>query len=131
MPDRFGLRPEDEEYLDANYPDNWTLVRPDPPRAMVGLYIKTFRLPKGYCSTATTLMLIIPNGYPGAQLDMFYFSPSLERINGTAIPNVVTESHFAQDWQRWSRHYLWTPGVDSIVSHIEFVKNSLTHEVPT
>ncbi len=121
----FGLRTEDQEYLDANYPSSWRLTSPQHGQAMVGLIIEKFPIPQNYTIAASTLMLIIPNGYPGTQLDMFYFWPELIRMDGAAIEALVVETHFEQQWQRWSRHYPWEPGEHSIVSHIEYVKREI------
>ena len=121
----FGLRTEDLEYLDANYPSRWQLTSPQRGQAMVGLIIEKFPIPQSYTLASSTLMLIIPNGYPGTQLDMFYFWPELVRTDGVAIKALVVETHFERQWQRWSRHYSWNPGEDSIVRHIEYVKGQI------
>ena len=128
MSNQFGLQPEDTEYLDANYPGMWRLTSPQSGEAAVGLVIEDFPLTSGYTLTASVLMVIIPNGYPGTQIDMFYFDPPLQKANGESIEALVAESHFGMEWQRWSRHYNWNPGKDSIVSHIEYIKIELSDE---
>ena len=65
MSNQFGLQPEDIEYLDANYPGLWRLTSTQSGEAAVGLIIEDFPLPSGYTLTASVLMVIIPNGYPG------------------------------------------------------------------
>lgn len=119
----YELSLEEEEYLNANYPSSWDY------QSSYGLVIKNFPIPMGYTLEKADMMIIIPQGYPGAALDMFYFSPELKKTNGNTINALAREDHFDIQWQRWSRHYTWVPGQDSIISHIEFVKNALQSEV--
>ncbi|MDE0503455.1 MAG: multiubiquitin domain-containing protein [Paracoccaceae bacterium] len=121
------LLPEDLEYLEANYPSQWR--QESEGNGKSGLLIENFPLPDGYTEKKSTLMLLIPSGYPGAALDMFYFSPSLKRSDGSPVSAVAIEEHFGRTWQRWSRHYTWEPGFDSVVKHIEYVNNDLKNEV--
>ena len=123
-----NLLPEDEEYLNSNYPGQWELVSPSPEK--FGLVIRDFPVPDGYTVSAATLMLLIPCGYPGSMVDMFYFlQPGLEKASRTPVTAQAREDHFGQQWQRWSRHYKWVPGQDSVVTHIEYVKNEIAAEL--
>lgn len=122
MSDPFDLPPEDVEYLDANHPGKWRIIDEDGKR---GLLIEGFDLPVGYTQSAADLMILMPSGYPGTPLDMFYFDPPLAKQNGEEIAAVVTEQHFVRLWQRWSRHYEWNPGEDSLHRHIEHVRVEL------
>ena len=128
MSNSFGLQSDDIEYLDANYSGRWSLTDSPSSAALVGLLIEDFPVPPGYTTATVTLMIIIPNGYPGAMLDMFYFDPPLQRSNGQAIAALASEHHFDRQWQRWSRHYNWQPGLDSLVTHIERAINLLSME---
>lgn len=122
-----NLLPEDEEYLNSNYPGRWKLVSDSPEK--VGLVIRDFPVPDGYTASAATLMLLIPSGYPGSMVDMFYFlMPGLEKTSRAPVGALAREDHFSQQWQRWSRHYQWEPGRDSVASHIEYVKNEIRDE---
>lgn len=122
-----NLLPEDEEYLNSNYPERWELVSNSPEK--FGLVIRDFPVPDGYTVSAATLMLLIPCGYPGSMVDMFYFlMPGLEKTSHAPIGALAREDHFDQQWQRWSRHYQWEPGRDSVVTHIEYVKNEIRDE---
>ena len=127
MIEPYHLPPEDSQYLDRNYPSKWRKVVEG--NGKFGLLIDCFPISKGYNLESSTLMVLIPIGYPGSMLDMFYFDPPLEKLDRTQINALATESHFGRIWQRWSRHYPWQPGVDSIVKHIEYVKNELDNEV--
>ena len=127
MIDPYELPPEDTQYLNENYPSKWRKVAEG--NGKYGLLIDDFPIPKGYAVEKSTLMVLIPSGYPGSMLDMFYFYPPLGQSDGSPIGALASENHFGQTWQRWSRHYSWQPGVDSIVTHIEYVKNQLNIEV--
>ena len=123
-----NLLPEDEEYLNSNYPGRWELVSNSPEK--FGLVIRDFPVPEGYTVAAATLMMLLPCGYPGSGLDMFYFlMPGLEKVSRAPIGALAREDHFDRQWQRWSRHYQWEPGQDSVVTHIEYVKNEIAAEL--
>ena len=119
--------PEDSEYLAANYGHRWSIISEGPGKH--GLLVEDFPVPEGFDRETSTLMILLPSGYPGAALDMFYFDPALARSDGGHIDNLALESHFGRSWSRWSRHYGWEAGVDSLVSHVEYVKRQLRFEV--
>ena len=122
-----ALPSEDSEYLAANHGDRWSIISEGPGKH--GLLIEDFPVPEGYDRQTSTLMILLPSGYPGSALDMFYFDPPLARSDGTGINKLASESHFARSWQRWSRHYGWEAGVDSLVRHVEYVGRQLRSEV--
>ena len=121
------LPPEDSEYLEANYSGRWEMIPSD--GAKSGVVIRGFFLSPGYTAEQADLLIIIPQGYPGAALDMFYFSPPLQKKNGNQINALVMKTHFDREWQRWSRHYSWTLGEDNLIKHIERIKKILEQEV--
>lgn len=122
----YPLPDDDMEFLRGNYNDAWEQVGEADKR---GLVISNYRLPCGYAPDKAELMLLIPANYPGAGIDMFYFSPSVARTDGQSIGALSAEFHFGQQWQRWSRHYEWRPGEDSIATHIAYVGNQLKFEL--
>ena len=121
-----ALPSDDSEYLAGNYGDRWSIISDSPGKH--GLLIEDFPVPEGFDRETSTLMTLLPSGYPGSALDMFYFDPPLRRSDGAGIGALVSESHFGRSWQRWSRHYDWEAGVDSLVSHVEYVKRELRRE---
>lgn len=125
MDEPYELLPEDVEYLNAHHPDWAKLVEGE---GKFGLLVRRFPVPQGFVQRETMLMVLVPSGYPGTPLDMFYFDPHLQKANGDAIPALADEVHFGTTWQRWSRHYEWTPGQDNLARHIEYVGNELRHE---
>lgn len=120
------LTQDDHEYLDATYPSHWNRLSSD---GKAGIVIRGFPVPPGYTLPRSDLMIIVPSGYPGTPLDMFYFRPPLAKSSSASIGNVVDENHFGCSWQRWSRHYQWIPGEDNLVRHLEFVVRQLQQEI--
>ena len=121
----FPLPKEDIEYLKANL-FKWKLYIEDSKK---GIIISNYHLPNGYMPDKSDLMLIIPDNYPTAKIDMFYFSQIIERKDGVKINRLENESHFGKTWQRWSRHYDWRPGIDSLATHIPYIENELKTEL--
>ena len=126
MDEPYELLPEDVEYLNAHHRGRWRKEAEGDGK--FGLVVCHFALPDGYAESETTLMLLVPSGYPGVPLDMFYLNPPIRRRDGAAIEALADETHFGVTWQRWSRHYQWTPGEDNLVTHLEYVKNQLAVE---
>lgn len=122
----YPLPDEDLEFLNSNF-NSWN--QPPVEGSQRGLVIPNYRLPRGYVPDRADLMLLIPDNYPAAGIDMFYFSPSVARADGQSIGALSNEFHFGQQWQRWSRHYEWRPGEDSIATHIAYVGNQLKFEL--
>ena len=123
MDEPYELLPEDVEYLNAHHADSWTKVAEG--EGKFGLLVRRFPVPNGFVPHATTLMVLVPSGYPGVPLDMFYLHPPLQKANGASIPALADEAHFGRTWQRWSRHYEWKAGQDNLATHIEYVQNEL------
>ena len=93
------------------------------------LIIRDFELPSHWLADRTDLMILIPNGYPSAALDMFYVSPHLTLSDGK-VPEAGNqyEEHLGKKWQRFSWHYQsrkWNPVKDTLLSHIKFCLNRL------
>ena len=126
MSDLFDLLPDDVEYLDAHYLDQWRKINEG--NGKFGLLIEKFPIPKGLAPTVSDLMLLVPVGYPASPLDMFYFDPPITRTNRGNISALAIEQHFGREWQRWSRHYPWVPGQDNMVGHIQYVSEELQRE---
>ncbi len=95
-----------------------------------GVIVRRFPLPPGKFQVPEADILIqVPQGYPDANLDMFWLSPALHLTPSGKLPNkIATEVHFGTSWQRWSRHYKqgqWRRGIDDIASHFAFVAQEL------
>lgn len=98
------------------------------------LIISDYPVPEGYTATTVTLSLLVPPTYPGAEIDMFFVYPPLEKTTGGKIP--ATEARRSIDglpFQQWSRHRrsgsLWKPGRDNVMTHLALVEAALNKEV--
>lgn len=121
-----SLPEDDMDFLNSDYRDQWEeLSQP----GKTGLLIREYSLPEGYIPRKTSLMLLIPDSYPGGAIDMFYFDPSIKRQDGIGISALSDELCFDRQWQRWSRHYHWRPGIDNISTHITYISNELISEL--
>ena len=127
-PERFPLPAEDTEYLKANFPQSWEYLVEGSKK---GILISQYLLPEGYSPQKADLMIMIPDNYPAANIDMFYFFPDVSRKDGTAIEALNGEIHFEKNWQRWSRHYKWRAGTDNIATHVSYIQNQLKAEFAT
>ena len=91
-------------------------------------------LPIGFRVATANVGIEIAPGYPTSQLDMAWFDPPLQRVDGQTIAQTqLTEPIDGRGWQRWSRHRIgstvWKPGIDNLESHFAFVQDWLCREV--
>jgi hypothetical protein len=122
----FALLPQDEVQLDR-LDLGWETIIDGARR---WLLIRSYPLPQGYTVGAADIVIEVPAGYPGAQLDMFYCYPHLALANGQAIPQVqCIESVTGIGFQRWSRHRQWDSARDNVGTHLALVEESLRREV--
>ena len=120
------LRREDEDYLNTTYPERWEQLNEN---EKYGIVIRQFKLVSGYTPCKVDMMLLIPNNYPMAGIDMFYFHPEVKRDDKCSIPALVQENHFNRNWQRWSRHYDWDPNCHEVATHIALIIETLKSEL--
>ncbi|MGT2503139.1 E2/UBC family protein [Bradyrhizobium guangxiense] len=94
----------------------------------IHVVIRNFPLPL-YKPQSADLLIIVPNGYPNAKLDMFWTFPDVSLpTGGIPLRADVHEQYGGRNWQRWSRHIAdgaWRPGVDNLRSYMTTVKTEL------
>ncbi len=120
---------EDKQFLDS-YGSPWEIVVD----GSIWVLIHEFRLPEGYSETKVKLAIRIEGGYPLTPLDMMYVYPYLKRLDGKAIRQAdVEQSIEGMPYQRWSRHRTqdnpWTPGEDSLETHIYLMEECFQAEL--
>lgn len=125
----FQLLAVDERYLDGTGL-RWETILEGERRWLV---IHGYQMLPGYVPETCSLALDIPKDYPTAQIDMFYFAPTVTRSNGVVIPSVqVTATIEGVAYQGWSRHRNqsnpWDPYTDNVVTHMALVEYSLARE---
>jgi len=94
--------------------------------SVLNLVFKDYPIPPGYnCSTAD-LLIRIPLAYPDAGPDMFWTSPTLTLVNGTAPKNGdLLETYIGHQWRRFSWHTIWKPTIDNLHGYMHFVRRRL------
>ena len=100
--------------------------------ALKGLIIDNFSvIPEGkFNVSASSLLILLPQGYPDVPPDMFYFHPELKLTANNSYPDRANSkpSYFQIAWQCWSRHAPatdWRAGIDGIHSYIQRVLAAL------
>jgi|GEM_PF-761892 len=87
------------------------------------LVVPKVPLPDHWSKPSTDLLVVIPDGYPMAALDMFYVGPEINLNNGkTPGGSDIREVYLDRTWQRFSWHYQkpWNPSRCSLASHLHF-----------
>lgn len=111
----FAVFGEELAFLDVNYP-GWESVIDGNQR---WLLLHGFSVPKGYTVEKSSMAIALPEDYPNSGLDMVYFYPELCLSSGRAIKATETRQQIkGNGYQRWSRHYSWSTGRDSIITHV-------------
>lgn len=92
---------------------------------MQWLIINGYPVIPGYTLNEVSVAIKIETGYPRAPLDMAYFYPALQRLDGKAINALSHQAIDGKQYQRWSRHRTgqnpWREGVDDISTHLSLV----------
>jgi hypothetical protein len=122
MRHQFPLPEEDEESLNAlGLP--WETIR-DGGGQWLLLHEMGFH--QGFNHRQGSVAIQIPPSYPTAGLDMAYFFPHLTKGDGRPIGQTQCMQLIdGKQWQRWSRHYTWVPGVHSVSTHIVLINRWL------
>ena len=123
------LPSNDKEYLAERYPQ----YSVSDESMMTCVVIPEFELPSGFNQKSVDLLIRLAPGYPDVAPDMWWFAPSIQRVDQCSIPRTdVKEFYLGKKWQRWSRHLdqgLWQSGIDSIQSYISIVRKELKSAV--
>lgn len=124
----FTLLEEDEEYLNA-LGLTWEVIKEG---NNPWVFVHGFPIPEGYNVSEVTIAVQMTSGYPTAQLDMAYFYPALQRIDGQPIGALTSMNLDGKVFQRWSRHRTsinpWRPGIDNLGTHIPLAEVWLLQE---
>jgi hypothetical protein len=102
------------------------------------LVIENYELPDGYTPQTVDLLIQIPSDYPDANLDMWWVFPAVVFTQTNAEPvNTQVRQAFAgytpdsaRQWQRFSRHPNWQPGVDDLRTFLVSLRSTMEHEAP-
>lgn len=95
------------------------------------LVVPNYKLPPGWSRDSSDLLIIVPNGYPMAPLDMFYLERDVTLSGGReAGGSAQIELHLGKSWRRFSWHYTdgtsaWLPNRSTLKSHMQFSHSRL------
>jgi hypothetical protein len=97
--------------------------------AVNGLIFQEYRLPQGlFDHDASSLLIILPGGYPDLSPDMFFLNPWVRLVTTNQYARCADQAHQFNSisWQRWSRHNTeWRRGKDGIWTMLKRVEHAL------
>ena len=95
-----------------------------------GLVFPRWSLPPSKFDRAeTSLLIVLPSGYPDFAPDMFFVFPWVRLATSGTYARCADQAYQFNgvQWQRWSRHNSeWRRGVDGIWTMLKRVENALT-----
>lgn len=126
----YDLPEEDTECLNSRNPLWETVIDVE----SKWLLIHNFQVPEGFNAKTAEAAVRITGDYLITGLDMMYFYPALVRKDGRHIPNVdATVTIKGKNYQQWSRHRtganIWRPGIDNIITHLNYAEEWLLREL--
>jgi len=117
----FQLPEEDVNFLDG-LGLTWETVND---KGMQWVTIHGYPVAPGYIHQKVSVSIKIETGYPRSPLDMAYFFPALQRLDGNTINAICGQLIDGVQYQRWSRHRTpqnpWREGVDDLSTHMTLV----------
>ena len=96
--------------------------------ADIHVIVNDFPFPAAYAPRTANVLIILPAGYPNANLDMFRTIPDVKLLNGAWPKNADSrEVHDGVSWQRWSRHFnsAWRQGIDNLRTFVASIRHEL------
>jgi hypothetical protein len=94
--------------------------------------IQEFDFPEAYSPRKANLLIILPAGYPNANLDMFWTDPVVKLANGNLPDRADNHATYnGVSWQRWSRHFQnpWRQNVDNLRTFVATIRRELARGV--
>lgn len=93
----------------------------------IHIIIHDYQFPESYQPRQTSILLILPAGYPNAMPDMFWTHPDVKLNNGSWPLSSEHHQEFSgKSWQRWSRHInTWRPGIDNLKTFMASVRKEI------
>lgn len=92
------------------------------------LIIDNFDLGEHYAPRQVRLLVKIPQGFPVAEMDMFWVQPAVQKVTGEVPQCTLMETYMGSTWQRFSRHRdpnTWNPVLGGLRCHFAFIKEAL------
>lgn len=109
--------------LQAQYPEATLSRRPDGSALVV---IPNFLLPSGWSSQQTSILFVVPVGYPAARPDCFWADAGLRLSSGGQPSNTSVNANYGGAEQRlWFSFHpgSWHPTLDDLVTYTKLIKS--------
>lgn len=90
--------------------------------------IPDYTMPAHWETDTADLMVMVPDGYPLAGLDMFFMSPAITLTGGRRPAGGEGQVNMlGRQWQQISWHYQrpWNPSRDTLLTHLHFCNTRL------
>ena len=117
----FQLPEEDVVFLDG-LELSWETIND---HGMQWVIVYDYPIVFGYNHQKVSVAVKIETGYPRTQLDMAYFYPALQRLDGKTINAICPQIIDGKQYQRWSRHRTsanpWREGIDDLSTHFTLI----------
>ena len=117
----FQLPEEDVVFLDG-LELSWETIND---HGMQWVIVYDYPIVFGYNHQKVSVAVKIETGYPRTQLDMAYFYPALQRLDGKTINAICPQIIDGKQYQRWSRHRTsanpWREGIDDLSTHFALI----------
>ena len=118
-----GLIPESDRDFLVEKEYTFQLI---PEQGSVHLILQNIPFSEKFNPRFADILIMIPVGYPTAPLDMFWTFPEITLANGAAPETTEMRQEFhGKNWQRWSRHGAWRPGVDNLRTFIKAMRKEI------
>lgn len=95
-------------------------------------FLHNYTPPEGYSPSLVSVAFRLPSTYPTTQIDMAYFHPHLQRVDGKNIPRATNHPMDGKNWQQWSRHRPnppdWKDGIDYLGTHVVYFEAIMADE---
>jgi len=117
----FQLPEDDVNFLDELC-SSWETIND---KGMQWVIMHDYPVASGYTCQKVAVAIKIETGYPRTPIDMAYFHPELQRLDGKPINAISPQLIDGKQYQRWSRHRTpqnpWREGIDDLSTHITLV----------
>lgn len=90
--------------------------------------IDNFRLPEGWSAKNTSVLFVVPAGYPIARPDCFWADAGLRLASGQPPANTTPNTQHGGPEQRlWFSWHpsSWNPNVDSLLTYVNVIRRRL------
>jgi hypothetical protein len=90
--------------------------------------IKNFPLPEGWSTPDTSILFVVPAGYPVARPDCFWADANLKLASGQPPANSTPNNqHGGPENRLWFSWHpsSWNPNVDSLITYVNVVRRRL------